>query len=175
MEFGEAVVFDLFGEAPAEAGDDADLGGLHRPPEFTKPVDVSIFANKPRSKPANTGINVPVIRSLQVNALACRHDLDVVQVARLARHDLAEGVDLALFEDPALRTGHHAARRPAGEVAALQDEARRAQRTHGRCGALDDVAREDVRGVWVWVAQEEGKRDDGPWVTGERKACAVSA
>ena len=32
----------------------------------------------------------------------------------------------------------------------------------GRVGARDDVARKDMGGVWVGIAEEESKRNDGP-------------
>jgi hypothetical protein len=76
----------------------------------------------------------------------------------------AKWVNLRLFEDPRLGARDDALRCPAREGTTLEKEACSAE-CAPFCGlARDDIAGDNVGGVWVWVSQEKCQRDDWPWV-----------
>ena len=75
---------------------------------------------------------------------------------------LEADVDLGLFEDPGRVDALDDLRGPARDLAALEDEARRAQRVGRRVeGARDDVGREDVLAVGGRVPLVVGEDDVG--------------
>lgn len=78
------------------------------------------------------------------------------------------GIDLALLDDPRLRPSNDAFRRPPWKRTTLEDESR-GEKCPSRCQiARDDIARDDVRGVGIWVPQKVSQGDDRPRIAAGR-------
>jgi len=88
----------------------------------------------------------------------------MLQIPRRTAHTPTARVELALLDDPALGASRDTRREPLGDIAPLEDEPGGVEGAGGRERAVDYVAREDVSGEGVRIAQEEGERHGRPIV-----------
>ena len=111
--------------------------------------------------------HVPVLGLLKELCLFDLHNLDVVQVLCAAPDHFSKGIDFALLDDPRLCARDDALRGPPREGASLEDEPGCEEGARVCLSAVDDVAGDDVGGIWVGVAEKEGEGDDGPGIAGD--------
>jgi len=86
----------------------------------------------------------------------------MVEISRLAAHDPTRRINLTLLKDPTLGAADNPFRSPFRERPFFQNEAGGEQGALRRVGTRNDVARENVRGVWIGITEEESEGDDGP-------------
>jgi len=131
------MILNFLRQAPAKARDNADLGSMQ------------CFA---------------VLSLTQGDRLCGLHNLDVVQIARRATNRPTKWIDFRFLEDPRLCTRDDALRRPSWEGSTFEEEACGAQRAAFCRFTRDDIAGDNMGGVWIWIAQEKGERYNWPWV-----------
>ena len=101
----------------------------------------------------------PVLSLLEKLCLFDLHDFDMVKIFGATTDYFAKRIDFALLDDPRLGARDDALGGPPWEGASLEDEPSGEKRARVSLPAVDDVAGDDVRGVWVGITQKEREGD----------------
>ena len=91
------------------------------------------------------------------------HELDVVDVVRLAAQPLASWIDGALFHHPALCLLHQILGQPFGQLASLHNEPRTPQFVVCCYLPAQYIHAHNVPGVWIGISEEEGSGAESKW------------
>lgn len=113
----------------------------------------------------NSGIPFSILG--KTNWFLHLHNLDVIQIFGDASHHFAVWIDFAFFNNPWFSSGYYTLRKPSWHGPLLENKTSGDKWARGCVVTSNDIARDDMRRVGVWIAKEKGQCNDRPRIAGK--------